>query len=153
MGPIHSPNLFFTNCTHEILDVGLCEVLVVVVQQFAVDCGHCHKYINPWSFCAQELFPNLEGDRTQHSAEDSTAASRTLPPASTAGLLMMDAVASWGSLWTLGSAQHRQEVDCCPIQKASCELCILPRYKFLVIFCIKALKFLTSYIFISIRSV
>lgn len=97
MGPIHSPNLFFTNCTHEILDVGLCEVLVVVVQQFAVDRGHCHKYINLWSFCAQELFPNLEGDRTQHSAEDSTAASRTLPPASTAGLLMT-------MLWPHGAA-------------------------------------------------
>lgn len=86
MGSVHSPNLFFTNCTHKVLNMGLCEVLVIVVQQFAVGRGHCHKYINPWSFCAQELFPNLEGDRTQHSAEDSTAASHTLPPASTAGL-------------------------------------------------------------------
>lgn len=38
----------------------LCEMLVIVLQQLAVDCGHCHEYVNLWRFRTQEFFPNLE---------------------------------------------------------------------------------------------
>lgn len=87
VGFFHLPDFFLTNGTHEVLDVRLCEVLVIVIQQFAVDGGHCHKYINLWSLRIQELFPDLRqmGGSIQQS-EDSTAAGHMLPPASTPGL-------------------------------------------------------------------
>lgn len=46
----HLPDLFFTNCTHEILDMRLGKMLVIIIHQLAVYCRHCHKYINLWSF-------------------------------------------------------------------------------------------------------
>lgn len=157
MGSFHSPNLFFTNGTHKILDMGLCEMLVIVIQQFAVDRGHCHKYINPWSFRTQELFPNLEGDRKQHSAvrRQHSCEPHAASYLHSRSLLLMGAVSStaatpWGSLGNVDSARNRQETGCCCIQKASCELCILPHNKLLIIFHIKVLKFPTSCIFISI---
>lgn len=95
MGSFHSPYFFFTNCTHEILDVRLCEMIVIVIQQFAVDSGHCHKYVNPWNFRTQELFPNLqEPGGSIQQLEDSTAASHMLPPASIPASPLMDAF-SW----------------------------------------------------------
>lgn len=39
--------------------MGLREMLVIVVQQLAVDSGHCHEYGNLWGFRTQEFFPNL----------------------------------------------------------------------------------------------
>lgn len=87
MRSFHSPNSFFTNCAHKILDMRLCEMLVVVIQQFAVDCGHCHEYVNLWSFRTQELFPNLkETGSSIHQLEHSMASGCMLPPGSLPGL-------------------------------------------------------------------
>lgn len=87
MGSFHSPNSFFTNCMHKILDMRLREMLVIVIQQFAIDCGHCHEYVNLWSFRTQELFPDLKetGSGIQQ-LEASMAAGHMVPPASIPGL-------------------------------------------------------------------
>lgn len=48
----HLPDFFFTNRTHEILDMRVGKMFVVIVHQLAVYGRHCHKHINPWSFRA-----------------------------------------------------------------------------------------------------
>lgn len=57
-------------------------MLVIVIQQLAVDCGHCHEYVNLWSFRTQELFPNLkETGSSIQRLEASMAAGHMVPPA------------------------------------------------------------------------
>jgi hypothetical protein len=82
LGSLHSPDSFFTNCTHKILDMGLREMLVIVVQQLAVDSGHCHEYGNLWGFRTQEFFPNLKetGSSSQQSEASMAAGTRCLLP-------------------------------------------------------------------------
>lgn len=81
MGAFHSPNSFFTNCTYKILDMRLCEMLVIVLQQLAVDCGHCHEYVNLWRFRTQEFFPNLEETGSSiHQLEASMPGGHMVPP-------------------------------------------------------------------------
>ena len=67
MDYFHLPNPLFTNRTDKILDVRLGEMSVIIIHQLGIDCRHCHKYVNPWSFTAQELFPNLERKKTGKS--------------------------------------------------------------------------------------
>lgn len=87
MRSFHSPNSFFTNCTHKILDMRLCEMPVVVFQQFAVDCGHRHEHVNLWSFRTQELLPDLkETGSSIQQLEAGMAASHTVPPPSISDL-------------------------------------------------------------------
>lgn len=55
----HPPDVLLAKGMHEILHLGLGEMLVVIFHQLGVDGGHCHEHVDTGSFRAQELLPHL----------------------------------------------------------------------------------------------
>lgn len=55
----HPPDVLLAKGTHEVLHLGLGEMLVVIFYQLGIDGGHCHEHTDTGSLRAQELLPHL----------------------------------------------------------------------------------------------
>lgn len=85
----HPPDVLLAKGAHEILHLGLGEMLVVIFHQLGIDGGHCHEHTDTGSFGAQELLPHLGRKRT-HMDENTPLLSKI----------------SWQYSWKLLCAPH-----------------------------------------------
>lgn len=63
------PDPLFADCFDKVFDMRLCEVLIIVLDEFRVDSWHGHEHINHWRLGAQQHLPHLrerERERDEH---------------------------------------------------------------------------------------
>lgn len=71
----HPPDVLLAIGTHEILHLGLGEMLIIIFHQLGIDGGHCHEHIDTGSLGAQELLPHL-GRKGTHMDENTPLLSK-----------------------------------------------------------------------------
>lgn len=58
------PDSLLANRSDKVLHMWLCEVLIIIMDQFGVNSWHGHEHINHWSLEAQKHLPHL-GTKTE----------------------------------------------------------------------------------------